>query len=51
MELVRWQPFAGLSNLHSVFDDLLDGTFDRVPAQRSLAKWLPAVDVLEGKDA
>ena len=51
MELVRWQPFAGLSNLHSVFDDLLDGTFDRVPAQRSLAKWHPAVDVLEGKDA
>ena len=51
MELVRWQPFAGLSNLHSVFDDLFDGTMERAPAQRNLAKWHPPVDVLESKDA
>jgi HSP20 family protein len=51
MDLVRWEPFAGLNNLHSVFNDLFDGTFDRVPTQRSLAKWHPAVDVLESKDA
>lgn len=51
MELVRWEPFAGLGNLHSVFDDLFDGAFDRAPAQRSLSKWHPAVDVLESKDA
>ena len=51
MELVRWQPFTGLSNLHSVFDDLFDGTSERAPAQRNVSKWYPAVDVLEGKDA
>ena len=51
MELVRWQPFTGLSNLHSVFDDLFDGTVDRAPAQRNVSKWYPAVDVLESKDA
>ena len=51
MDLVRWEPFTGLNNLHSVFNDLFDGTFDRVPTQRNLAKWHPAVDVLESKDA
>jgi HSP20 family protein len=51
MELVRWEPFAGFGNLHSVFNDLFDGTFDHTPARRSLSKWHPAVDVLEGKDA
>jgi HSP20 family protein len=40
-----------MRNLHSVFDDLFDGTFDRTPARRSLSKWHPAVDVLESKDA
>ena len=50
MDLVRWEPFAGLNNLHSVFNDLFDGTFER-PAQRSVEKWHPAVDVLEGPDA
>ena len=51
MELVRWEPFAGFGNLHSAFNDLFDGTFDRTPARRSLSKWHPAVDVLESKDA
>jgi HSP20 family protein len=51
MELVRWEPFAGFGNLHSVFNDLFDGAFDRTPAQRRLSKWHPAVDVLESKDA
>ena len=51
MELVRWEPFAGFGNLHSVFNELFDGTFDRTPAQRRLAKWHPAVDVLESKEA
>lgn len=47
MDLVRWEPFAGLNSLHSVFNDLFDGT----PVQRSSATWHPAVDVLEGPDA
>lgn len=51
MDVVRWEPFAGLNNLHSVFNDLFDGSFERAPAQRSFSKWHPAVDVLEGPDA
>jgi HSP20 family protein len=42
MELVRWEPFAGLGNIHSMFNGLFDENFDR-----SLSKWYPAV----GKDA
>jgi|SRR5919108_535870 HSP20 family protein len=49
MELVKWEPFAGFSNLRSVFNDLFDENFDR--AQPRPSKWYPAVDVLEGKDA
>jgi HSP20 family protein len=51
MELVRWEPFAGFGNLHSVFDELFDEKFDRSRAQRSISKWYPAVDVLESKDS
>lgn len=51
MELVRWEPFAGLGNVRSIFNDLLDGNFDRSWAQPSISKWYPAVDVLEGKDS
>ncbi len=47
MELVRWEPFAGLGDdVRSIFNDLVDENFDR-----SLSKWYPAVDVLEGKDS
>jgi HSP20 family protein len=51
MELVRWEPFAGLGNVRSMFNDLFDGNFDRSWAQPSISKWYPAVDVLEGKDS
>jgi len=50
MELIRWEPFRNFGNLHSVFNDLFDGSFDRSPAQLRTSKWYPAVDVLEGKD-
>ncbi|HEV8343835.1 MAG TPA: Hsp20/alpha crystallin family protein [Candidatus Binatia bacterium] len=46
MQLVTWEPFG---NLHSVFNDLFDGNFDR--AEPRVSKWHPAVDVLEGKDS
>jgi HSP20 family protein len=48
MQLVRWEPYASLGNLRSVFDDLFDGNFDRSRGQQSK---YPAVDVLESKDA
>ena len=49
MELVRWEPFTGFGNLHSVLNDWFDNDGDRSPAQPRA--WYPAVDVLEGKDA
>jgi HSP20 family protein len=51
MELVRWQPFAGLNNIHSVFNDLFDDDFGRERAHTDSRKWYPAVDVLESKDS
>jgi HSP20 family protein len=51
MELIRWEPFAGLGNVRSVFNDLLAGDFDRSWAQPGASKWHPAVDVLESKDS
>ena len=49
MELIRWEPFAGLGNLRSVFD-LFDERSDHT-ARPSVSKGHPAVDVLESKDA
>lgn len=46
MELVRWEPFAGLGNFRSAFNDL----WDEAPL-RNGSRWHPAVDVLESKDA
>jgi HSP20 family protein len=51
MELVRWEPLAGLSNIHSMFNDLFDENFGRQWARPDSGKWYPAVDVLESKDA
>ena len=51
MELVRFEPFAGLGNLRSVFNGLFDESFGRSSTQRSVSKWYPAVDVLESKDS
>jgi HSP20 family protein len=51
MQLVRWEPFAGLGSLHSVFNDLFDGNFDRSQGQLGKSTWYPAVDVLESKDS
>ena len=45
MELVRWEPFAGLGDIRSIFNDVVDENFDR-----PLSKWYP-VDLLEGKDS
>src|SRR5215475_4283837 len=51
MELVRWEPFAGFGNLHSVFNGLFDDNFERSWTQPSVSRWHPAMDVLESKDA
>jgi HSP20 family protein len=50
MQLVRWEPFAGFSNVRSVFNDLLDENFGR-DSQPSQPTWYPPVDILESKDS
>ncbi len=44
MELVRWEPFAGFGNFHSVLNDLFDGHADRSPARPSyrsgIRRWM-----------
>jgi HSP20 family protein len=51
MELVRFEPFAGVNNLHSLFSNLFDENLGRGAAQPQVSKWHPAVDVLESKDS
>lgn len=53
MELVRWEPFEGLSRLHSRINDLFDESFGRARTLPSATAgvWLPPVDILESKDA
>lgn len=53
MELVRWEPFEGLNRLHGRINDLFDENFGRAHAapKATAGVWLPAVDILEGKDA
>jgi HSP20 family protein len=51
MELVRWEPFAGLGNIRSVFNDFFDENFGRSWTEPRVSTWYPAVDVLESKDS
>ena len=53
MELVRWEPFEGLSRLHSRINDLFDENAGRARALPSApaGAWLPPLDILESKDA
>ena len=53
MELVRWEPFEGLSRLHSRINDLFDESVGRARTLPSATAgaWLPPVDILESKDA
>ena len=53
MEIVRWEPFEGLSRLHGRINDLFDESVGRARAVPSATAgvWLPAVDILESKDA
>jgi HSP20 family protein len=51
MELVRWEPFAGLGDARSIFNDLFDQNFGHSWTRPSNSKWYPAVDVLESKDS
>ena len=53
MELVRWEPFDGMSRLNSRIKDLFDESVGRARTLPSATAgaWLPPVDILESKDA
>lgn len=53
MDLVRWEPFEGLSGIPSRINDLFEGTFGRLqlPLMAATRPWYPAVDILESKDS
>ena len=53
MELVRWEPFDGMSRLHSRINDLFDESVGRARTLPSATAgaWLPPVDILESKEA
>ncbi len=53
MELVRWEPFAGLERIQARINDLFDESVGRGRAYAGFANgaWLPPVDILESKDS
>src|SRR6188768_3888748 len=53
MDLVRWEPFEGLSRIQNRINDLLDDTFGRARSSSMAAPgvWFPPVDILESRDS
>lgn len=53
MDLVRWEPFEGLSRIQSHINDLFEETFgrSRLPHTPSSGVWYPPVDIFESKDS
>lgn len=53
MDLVRWEPFDGLTKMQSRINALFDEVFDRAngPAQAYTGIWAPPVDILESRDS
>ncbi len=53
MDLVRWEPFEGLSRIQTRINDLFDDAFGRARSSSSPAGavWFPAVDILESRDS
>jgi len=51
MELVRWEPFEGLSKMQSRINDLFGESFGRSWTTPSVSTWYPPVDILESKDS
>ena len=53
MDLIRWEPFEGLSRIQNRINDLFDDTFGRTrgASMPSAGVWFPAVDILESIDS
>lgn len=53
MELVRWEPFDGLTRIQSRMNELFDEAFGRsrtLPVYTT-SVWYPPVDILESRDS
>jgi HSP20 family protein len=53
MDLVRWEPFEGLSRIQNRINDLFDDTFGRARSSSMATPgvWFPPVDILESRDS
>ena len=53
MDLVRWEPFDGLTRMQSRINALFNDVFDRANGhlQAYSGEWSPAVDILESRDS
>jgi HSP20 family protein len=53
MDLVRWEPFEGLSRIQNRLNDLFDDAFGsaRISPAQGPTVWFPAVDILESRDS
>jgi len=53
MDLVRWEPFNGLTRMQSRINALFDEAFDRTNGhlQAHTGEWLPVVDILESRNS
>ena len=53
MDLVRWEPFDGLTKMQARINALFDDVFDRANGhlQPYSGGWSPAVDILESRDS
>jgi HSP20 family protein len=48
MDLVRWEPFEGVTGIQSRINDMFEEAFGRSPES---GVWYPPVDILESKEA
>jgi HSP20 family protein len=53
MDLVRWEPFEGLTGIQSRINNLFEEAFgrSRLPRSPESGVWYPPVDILESKEA
>ena len=51
MELVTWEPFAGLNKIQSRIHNLFDENLGQSWTSTASSAWYPPVDVLESKEA
>ena len=51
MTIVRWEPMRELTSLQSEMNRLFNTVFDTPQATGGLRRWVPAMDLVETKEA